>query len=117
MKKEWIIGAIVVIGIIFAGFYFSNNSDTKTEVPKGDYNINIENFAFAPQELKISVGETVVWTNRDSVKHTVTSNDRTELDSELLGKGESYFHTFNKAGTFEYYCMPHPYMTGKIIVE
>ena len=81
------------------------------------YSAEIEDFAFAPAELRIKKGDTVVWTNRDSVKHTVTSNSGTELDSKLLNMGESYSHTFTKTGTYQYHCRPHSSMKGTIIVE
>ena len=57
------------------------------------------------------------WTNRDSVRHTVTSDSGNELDSELLSQSGSYSHTFAQTGTYDYHCKPHPYMTGTIIVE
>ncbi len=79
--------------------------------------VDIVNFDFMTKELKISVGDTVVWTNRDSVKHTVTSDSGDEMDSKLLGQNEAYSYTFTKAGTYAYHCRPHPYMKAKIIVE
>ena len=83
MKKEWMILGFVLIIVIFAGFYFFKNPNVVKEIPSGDYNIEINNFAFAPQELIVKVGSTVVWNNKDSVKHTVTSDSGTELGSEL----------------------------------
>jgi amicyanin len=81
------------------------------------HNINIENFAFGPKELTINKGDTVVWENLDSTRHTVTSDTGTELGSELLAKNDKYSHTFSEAGTFEYHCTPHPFMKAKIIVQ
>jgi len=78
--------------------------------------IDIEDFAFGPPNVRVTAGTTVTWTNRDSVGHTVTSEDGDELDSELLGKGESYEHTFTQPGTYAYYCKPHPYMKGLVTV-
>jgi len=31
--------------------------------------------------------------------------------------GDSFTHTFDKKGLFEYFCMPHPWMTGKVTVD
>lgn len=81
------------------------------------YSVDIEDFAFASETLTIKVGDTVTWTNRDSAGHTVTSDSGSKLDSILLKKGQSYSHTFNEVGTFDYHCTPHPYMKGIIIVE
>jgi len=35
--------------------------------------VSIDNFTFAPTELKVKVGDTVTWTNRDDIPHTVVS--------------------------------------------
>jgi plastocyanin len=76
----------------------------------------IENYAYSPAALTVAIGTTVTWTNKDSVGHTVTT--RTPLfDSGLFGKDKSFSFTFNQKGTYEYYCIPHPYMTGKVTVE
>ncbi|MBS3074127.1 cupredoxin domain-containing protein [Candidatus Pacearchaeota archaeon] len=80
------------------------------------HNIKIIDFAFTPLTLTVNQGDTIVWTNVDSAKHTVTSNSGSELDSALLGKGESYSHTFSTKGTFKYHCTPHPGMTGLVQV-
>ena len=81
------------------------------------YNIEISDFAFKQSQLTINVGDTIIWTNKDSTRHTVTSDAGNELGSDYLPKNEIYSHTFNLAGTFDYHCRPHPYMKGKIIVR
>lgn len=87
------------------------------------YDVTIQNFAFAPLELKVKVGDSVKFTQKDSVAHTVDTDphpDHTQLpgfDSGSLAQGQSYTYTFLKAGTFTYHCSPHPSMKGKIIVE
>jgi len=91
-----------------------NNSDSSLAKT---YAIGISGFTFSPETLVIKVGDTVTWTNQDSAKHTVTSDSGSELNSELLRKGEGYSHTFTQAGIYEYHCEPHPYMTGKVVVE
>ena len=78
--------------------------------------VEIEDFAYAPVTITIKVGTTVTWTNKDSVRHTVTS-DTGLFDSGLFGKGESFSYTFTETGTFTYFCTPHPYMKGTVIVE
>jgi plastocyanin len=77
--------------------------------------VSIENFSFSPADLKIPVGTKVVWTNKDTTAHTVTSDNKL-LNSKLLEQGQKFEFTFNEAGTVEYYCVPHPFMKGKITV-
>lgn len=81
----------------------------------------IQNYDFNPRELKIKAGTTVTWINIDLYIHTVRSGTPNkisdEFDSGDMGLMGIYRHTFIKPGTYEYYCQPHPYMLGKIIVE
>lgn len=77
--------------------------------------VTILNFAFTPATLKIRAGTTVVWTNKDSVTHTVTAT-RGRWGSGDLNQGQTFTHTFEKAGTYTYHCAIHPSMVAKIIV-
>lgn len=76
--------------------------------------VSIANFAFNPADVTIKVGDTVTWTNNDSVAHTVTG---TGFDSGSLAQGKTYSHKFDTAGTFDYHCSVHPSMTAKITVQ
>jgi plastocyanin len=77
--------------------------------------IRVADFAFSPPALMIQVGESVTWTNNDSVPHTTTS-DTGVWDSGPLQPGASFSQTFASAGSFTYHCMIHPFMTGSIVV-
>jgi amicyanin len=78
--------------------------------------VQIVDFTFAPASLTVSVGDTVTWTNLDSVAHTATSTSGA-FDSGDLDQGESFSLTFTAAGSYDYLCTPHPTMTGRIVVE
>ena len=92
-----------------------NSEETSKEPVMQD--IEIKGFAFNPETLTIKQGDSVTWTNKDSARHTITSDTGNELDSGLLSKDQAYIHVFNEKGEFSYHCTPHPYMAGKIIVE
>ena len=79
--------------------------------------VTISNYMFAPGDIKVKMGTTVTWTNQDSVKHNVVSDDGMMPDGKLIGKDETYTYTFTKAGTYKYHCSPHPYMHGSVTVE
>lgn len=120
-----IIGAIVVIGLAvyflkpmtLEKLYSETESGIKQETVIAEGNtITIKDFKFTPILITIKVGETVTWINQDSVKHTVTSETGSELNSNLFGKDETYSHQFKTAGTYEYYCVPHPSMKGTVVV-
>ncbi len=75
----------------------------------------IKGYAFAPATLKVKKGTTVTWTNMDNVSHSVVA-DSGKWESDLLGNGKMYSHTFDTVGTFAYHCGPHPYMKGTVEV-
>lgn len=77
--------------------------------------VAIADFAFSPATLTITAGDTVVWTNEDTMIHTATSTSGL-FDSGDLDQGESYSLTFTTPGTYDYLCTPHPNMTGRIVV-
>jgi plastocyanin len=75
--------------------------------------VSINDFAFDPESVTISTGDTVRWTNMDSANHTATGST---FDSGILEEGDSYEFTFTETGTFEYYCSIHPEMEGTVTV-
>lgn len=78
--------------------------------------VEIREFRFQPDTLRVTPGTTVRWINRDAVAHTSTAEDE-GWSSPLIGPGETYTRRFGSAGTFNYHCSPHPFMRGVIIVE
>jgi len=78
--------------------------------------VEIKNFAYSPATITIKVGDTVKWINIDSVSHTATANDGS-FDTGYLSQGQSKSITFDRKGVYDYYCRPHPWMKGKVIVE
>ena len=71
--------------------------------------------SFSPNPLEVKVGETVAWINDDSGRHTVTSKDGI-FDSGIMGRGQSFSYTFDRAGEYPYFCEPHPNMVGTVVV-
>ena len=76
----------------------------------------IRNFTFDPAEVRVRAGERVTWLNCDQEPHTSTANNG-EWASPLLAPGDGFTQTFAVVGTFDYHCVPHPFMTGRVIVE
>ncbi len=80
------------------------------------------NKCFIPASVAITKGDTITWENIDSAAHTVTSGSPADgpsgiFDSSLLIGGGSYEHTFDSSGSYDYFCMVHPWMTGNIQVS
>ena len=78
--------------------------------------VSIKGFKFVPADITVKVGDTVVWTNDDTVSHTVESSDGT-LKSDELSKGDTYRFTFKKTGKHDYACGIHPSMHGSVTVQ
>ena len=78
--------------------------------------VKIDNFAFGPQTLTVTVGTTVTWTNRDDIPHTVVSTDGV-FKSKVRDTDETFSYKFDKEGTYPYYCSLHPKMTGQVVVD
>ena len=83
------------------------------------HNINIQNMAYSPSSITITQGDILIWTNLDSVDHTVTEDGTSNVNfnSGLISNGQTYMMTGLGVGTYNYYCQPHPSMTGTIIVQ
>ena len=79
---------------------------------------DVEDYRFAPTEVRIEPGDRVRWTNRGEKVHTVSSDDpgAEDFDSGRLGTGDEYTHTFSKPGRFAYHCEIHDSMSGVIEV-
>lgn len=88
----------------------------KAQENAGAAQVKIDNFSYAPREITVAAGTTVVWINRDDVPHTVTSNDD-KFGSKALDTDDQFSFTFKNPGKYEYYCSVHPKMTGTVIVK
>jgi plastocyanin len=77
--------------------------------------VTIADFNFAPATITINQGDTVTWNNNGPTPHSATANDGS-FDTGILKKGQSGSHTFNQAGTFSYFCKPHPFMKATVVV-
>ena len=98
---------------------------------EGNVTINIEQFVYDKQVVRVKSGTTITWINKDAAPHTVTSglpgepattrlfdsSDQVNMNMDMMATGDSWSYTFTELGEVEYYCLPHPFMTGKVIVE
>ena len=80
------------------------------------------NECYIPASVSIKKGDTVSWSNDDTAAHTVTAGSAADgpsgaFDSSLLIAGGVYEHTFDSAGSYDYYCMVHPWMVGDVKVS
>ncbi len=109
------------------------NQDRGSSVGKEAAVRMTNSLTYVPEEVTISAGQTVVWTNTSSTFHTVTNDpalakDRSHaqlppeaqpFNSGDIAPGEVFQHTFDVPGTYVYFCIPHEAigMVGKITVQ
>ena len=79
---------------------------------------DLTNWHFDPAEVTVPAGSTVVWVNKGKEEHTVTSasDSREKFDSGYKKRGASFQRVFSRPGRFNYYCAPHPWMKGTVVV-
>jgi len=80
------------------------------------------NSCFSPADITINAGDTVEWFNVDTAAHTVTGGSPADgpsgvFDSSLLMADASYAFTFEDTGSYDYFCMVHPWMVGSVTVN
>jgi plastocyanin len=75
---------------------------------------------YEPDVAQVPLGNIIEWTNDDTAAHTVTSTADTgaTFDSGLMSAGATYqldTSTF-QAGTYDYFCIVHPWMVASFEV-
>jgi plastocyanin len=78
--------------------------------------VTLTSSSVSPNPLTINVGDTVTWVNGDGANHMIMSSDGS-FNSPVLAAGQNFSNTFQTPGTYTYYCMFHPSVTGTITVQ
>lgn len=90
-----------------------NNQSQNTEESGFTQQIAISDFDFSPAKINVEKGTTVVWTNKDSVSHTITGQN---FSSPTLNSGDTFSYKFNDDSSVNYHCTFHKDMLGIITV-
>ncbi|MFB6171352.1 MAG: plastocyanin/azurin family copper-binding protein [Haloarculaceae archaeon] len=136
MKRRAYLATAVGASAMLAGCSLGSAS-------QDDYDVGMTAMSFRPEETTASVGDTVVWRNTSSRGHTVTAYEngipdgaayfasggyetesaareawRTGGDGTIPGDA-TFEHTFEVAGTYHYFCIPHESrgMVGRVVVS
>ena len=130
MKRLYSIAACLALGgvLVVAGCGGSSSksssnttssSQAATPAPAaagGALAVKMQNIQFSPKSITAKVGQTVKWSNDDSVDHNVTATSGATFKSSTFGSGGTYSFKPTKAGTIQYVCTIHPGMTGTLVV-
>ena len=120
----WLLAISLIAGVV-AGCFSEREATAPaegvcsfpiTEGVPGSTIVVIQDFAFGPGEVRVRAGERVTWINCDTDNHTTTA-DGGQWTSPLLIPGTAFTQDFPTPGDFPYHCEPHPFMTGRVIVD
>ncbi len=75
----------VALAVLMSSWQFSAARASETQV-------SIDNFTFAPASITVKIGDTVTWTNRDDIPHTIVSTGK--FRSKALDTDNSFSFTF-----------------------
>ena len=110
MKKPRFLGALALALTVVDGSVVAQHKTKSTT-----HTVSIKGFEFAPKQLKVRTGDTVIWTNEDIVPHTATAKNG--FDSKEIASKKSWTYKVTRKGKFLYTCTYHPTMRGELIVE
>jgi plastocyanin len=77
--------------------------------------VDIADFAYDPDPVRVQAGGKVIWLNEDSAAHTATADDGS-FETGEIDEGKLKSESFKQPGTFTYHCRIHPQMKGTIEV-
>lgn len=97
--------------------------DSNLTAPPATADVTIEIVAnngassYSPSPRVVTVGQTVVWHNADSMSHTATADGGAFNTGSVAPGATSDPITMTTAGAFPYHCSIHPSMTGALTVN
>ena len=125
LQQSWLTALQSFVKLLSIGTVFLLVNGT-TGISRAEvFNVNVGDFFYSPTPLTIAAGDTVhwIWTaDSGGEGHTVTSGGASgscqeSFDSDVRFIGATFDHTFNTAGTCNYYCLVHgTIMAGQVIV-
>jgi plastocyanin len=98
------------LGVLLFGVALAScaPSDAASARPRPKtHTVIMEGMAFRPSVITVSRGDTIVWVNKDLVPHSATSATA-GFDSAVIQATQSWRHTVQQSGDFEYICSYHP---------
>jgi plastocyanin len=111
-----------ILAALFATPQAALAADVSVDITSGSSTKTTD--AFAPNPVQANVGDTIIWTNRDSTVHTATSGGASGGPTggsasapAIIAPSGTQSYTVTEAGDIPYYCVLHPTMVGTITVS
>jgi len=111
-----------IIAITPSAFADHSKVDINMAVDSSTPGCETNNMCYMPYNAALDTGGEAMWHNVDTMAHTVSSGTAAEgpdgiFDSSLVTAGGMFSYKFEEAGTYDYFCMVHPWMTGIVTVS
>jgi len=111
-----------IIAITPSAFADHSKVDINMVVGSSNPGCETNNMCYMPYNAALDIGGEAMWHNVDAMAHTVSSGTPAEglddiFDSGLVPAGGMFSYKFEEAGTYDYFCMVHPWMTGIVTVS
>ena len=126
LSSLFVLLSVVSLIAIAPSAFAANHEVTITNAP-GSSTPGCEPDCFIPNPVTVELGTIVTWENNDTAAHTATAGTAADgpsgvWDSSLImapmgDTVNSFSYTTDTVGSFDYFCMVHPWMTGTLIVE
>jgi plastocyanin len=115
VTRNVLIVPALLAGVLAAGCGgYGTKPAAATSVDTAAKIVEMTDSTFAPNAVDVKVGETVTFVDKDEIAHTATAEGT--FDSGTLRQGARFDFKATKAGSFDYVCIFHPGMTGRINV-
>ncbi len=112
--RQLLIAAILLLTLTLT----TRNLFSKQVEAQNASNITIQDLVFHPQNLVVAKGDTITWTNNDSLIYTLwfvhEENGSTYLLSDPILPQESWSHTFHDPTKLKYYSQERLWITGRL---
>jgi plastocyanin len=105
---------LALLGVASLALLLPACGDGGGSEPAAPGHVNVLDNYFDPKSIDVSVGDTVTWDFKGGASHNVIADT---FKSKTLGKGKTFTHTFNSAGTYDYVCTLHNGMNGTVVVS
>ena len=112
-----------IIAITPSAFADHSKVDINMAVGSSNPGCETNNMCYMPYNAALDTGGEAMWHNVDTMAHTVTSGTMSDddvgaiFDSSLVAPEGMFSYKFEEAGTYDYFCMVHPWMTGIVTVS
>ena|SRR5579872_3421749 len=110
-----VVGGLALVGAALPATTSAQSDQPAVNMVEGSPT-DITSWGFDNQNIAISAGQSVTWTNMGSMQHSVTADDAS-FDSGLVDPGNTFSMEFDNPGTYTYHCTPHPWMKATVTVS